>query len=70
VTAYSIHSQLPSILGGRLLYPRPENALCRCDRDPHGKDENDDDDDDDDDDGDDGDDDSSMKYFVALVVIR
>jgi hypothetical protein len=34
-TAYSIYSQLPSVSGGRLLYPQPENAPCRGDgRDP------------------------------------
>jgi hypothetical protein len=28
-TAYSIYSQLPSISGGRLLYPQTEEAPCR-----------------------------------------
>jgi hypothetical protein len=28
-TAYSIYSQLPSIYGGRLLYPQAEDAPCR-----------------------------------------
>jgi hypothetical protein len=30
-TAYSIYSQLPSIYGGRLLQPEPEDAPCRVD---------------------------------------
>jgi len=34
-TAYSIHSQLPSIPGGRLLHPQPEDASCRCETDPY-----------------------------------
>ncbi|XP_069668946.1 dynein axonemal heavy chain 6 isoform X3 [Periplaneta americana] len=33
-TAYSIYSQLPSISGGRLLDPQPEDSPCRGDRDP------------------------------------
>jgi hypothetical protein len=33
-TAYSISSQLPSIAGGRLLHPQPEDALCRGDKGP------------------------------------
>jgi len=32
--AYSIHSQLPSIYGGRLLQPQPEDATCRGDSYP------------------------------------
>jgi hypothetical protein len=31
-TAYSIYSQLPSITGGRLLYPQPEDAQCSGDK--------------------------------------
>jgi hypothetical protein len=34
-TAYSICSQLLSISGGRLLYPRPKDVTCHGDRDPH-----------------------------------
>jgi hypothetical protein len=34
VTAYSIYSQLPSIPGGRLLHPQPEDAPCRGDKGP------------------------------------
>jgi len=30
-----IYSQLPSISGGRLLHPQPEDAPCRGDRDSH-----------------------------------
>jgi hypothetical protein len=30
-TAYSTYSQLPSISGGRLLYPQPEDAPCSSD---------------------------------------
>jgi hypothetical protein len=33
-TAYSIYSQLPSITGGRLLYPQPEDVPCRGDKGP------------------------------------
>ncbi|KAJ4442174.1 hypothetical protein ANN_12040 [Periplaneta americana] len=33
-TAYSIYSQLPSISGGRLLYPQPEDVPYHGDRDP------------------------------------
>jgi hypothetical protein len=33
-TAYSIHSQLPSISGGRLLHPQPEDAPCGDDKGP------------------------------------
>jgi len=33
-TAYSIHSQLPSTCGGRLIHPQHKNASCRDDRDP------------------------------------
>jgi hypothetical protein len=33
-TGYSIYSQLPSISGGRLLYPQPEDAPCRGDSGP------------------------------------
>jgi hypothetical protein len=32
-TACSIHSQLPSTSGGRLLHPQPEDAPCRGDMD-------------------------------------
>jgi hypothetical protein len=31
-TAYSIYSQLPSISGGRLLHPQPEDAPRRGDK--------------------------------------
>jgi hypothetical protein len=33
-TAYSIYSQLPTIPGGRLLHPQPEDAPCRGDKGP------------------------------------
>jgi len=33
-TAYSIYSQLPSTSGGRFPHLQPEDATCRCDRDP------------------------------------
>jgi hypothetical protein len=33
-TAYSIHSQLPFISGGRRLYPQPEEAPCPGDTGP------------------------------------
>jgi hypothetical protein len=29
VTAYSVYLQLPSITGGRLLYPQPDNAVVK-----------------------------------------
>jgi len=32
---FSIYSQLPSISGGRLLHPQPEDAPCRGDRDSY-----------------------------------
>jgi hypothetical protein len=32
--AYSIYSQLPSIVGGRSSIPQPEDAPCCGDRDP------------------------------------
>jgi hypothetical protein len=34
-TAYSIYSQPPSISGGRLHHPQPEDPPCRRDRGPH-----------------------------------
>jgi len=34
-TAYSIYLHLPSISGGRLLHPQPEDALYRGDTDAH-----------------------------------
>jgi hypothetical protein len=33
-TTYSIYSQQPSIPGGRLLHPRPEDVPCRGDKGP------------------------------------
>jgi len=36
--SYLMYSQLPSILGGRHLEPQPEEASCRCDKDPHNMD--------------------------------
>jgi hypothetical protein len=33
-TAYSIYSQLPSIPGGCVLHPQPEDAPCRGDKGP------------------------------------
>jgi hypothetical protein len=36
-TAYSIYLQLPSISGGRLLHPQPEDAPCRGDKGPTHK---------------------------------
>jgi hypothetical protein len=33
-TTYSIYSQLPSITGGRVLHPQPEDAPCRGDKGP------------------------------------
>jgi hypothetical protein len=33
-TAYSIYSQLPSISGGQLVHPQPEDAPCRDDKGP------------------------------------
>jgi hypothetical protein len=35
VTAFSIHSQLTSISGDRLLHLKPENGPCHGDRDPN-----------------------------------
>jgi hypothetical protein len=32
--AYLIHSQLPSIIGGRLFHPQPEDTPCRGDKRP------------------------------------
>jgi len=34
-TAYLLYSQLPSISGGRLLHPHPEDAPCHVKRGPH-----------------------------------
>jgi hypothetical protein len=33
-TAYSVYSQLPSISGGHLLHPQPEDTPCRGDKGP------------------------------------
>jgi len=32
--AYSVYSQLPSLSGGCLCHPHPEDVLCHGDRDP------------------------------------